>query len=570
MHEALATSGRKSSVALGKLELYRAESSRDCCAMPVFSIPPISSQTGFDVERYRNETVYFTIAVFVLTLAVPYILRPQFLGEDALIFYRDTYLGGPFSSFTKPHAGYFSAVHRLVAAVGFVLRDEFVPSLYLGASLLILFGAAALAFRRLARFGFAFGLLGAAIVLLAPSRYEVHFSLTNAQWVLALAYLLMLAGPRETSPVVTPIVLVLLGLTGPFSIIFLPVLALRCFLLRDFRENWPFYSAVIVPAGIQGFVLATSSRQTYGPDTVASFMEFARVMLWQHPSHFIGPALDGALSAAWTWSVIGAVVILVWQKRKTEAGRSAVLLLVGAIVSYGAGLWAYKFAPGAMSPNSWVYAFASSPERYFFIPTAALLISACLVAAVTKSVVRGFLVLSVVAILALQFPFIWFSRPDFQWNSYVALSRIENDTRALIYPDWMLDRIGPRNPAPKHFSLADLNPIYFDISQTRNSAGVVWIAATNDPQVTISLPESCRPYRNVALKVQGTGFITPQTFLSKAIESFDQRRSITLPNDGRPLFFAFRKDSGIDYKMRFDVDTRPGSFLLDDFRLICY
>jgi hypothetical protein len=542
--------------------------------MHVFPVPyPASSQTsvhGLDVQRYRNAALYIAIAVVTFALAVPYILRPQFLAEDAPIFYRDAYLEGPFSSITKPYSGYLLLIHRLVALAGFVLRDEFAPSLYLGASLIILFGVAALAFHRLARFGFAFGVLSAAIVLLAPSRYEVYFTLNTAHFILGLAYLLILADPKKSSTFLTPLALVLLGLTGPFSFLFLPVLAMRYFMLRDFRTSLPFYMAVIVPAGIQVLVLATSSRQTYGPDAVAGIIEFARAVLWQHPSHFIGPASNAALSVAWTWTLIGAVTIALWQEKKTEAGKFAILLFLGAAISYGAGLWTYKFAPGAMSPNSRVYGFASSPERYFYIPTTAVLISACLMSAVRKSFLRGFLALSVVAILALQLPFTWLSQPDFQWDAYVALSRIELETRAPVYPNWILDHIGLRSPEPKRFSLRDVKPIYFDVSHTEIADGTTWTATTNDPQVTISLPEDCRPYNNVALRIHGTGFRDPQMFWSRADNGFDQRRSITIPNDGQPIFFAFRKDAGTDYKVRFDVDSRPGTFTIQDFRLICY
>jgi hypothetical protein len=518
--------------------------------------------------RATDALVVACLAVAILVLAGPKLWSPQLYAEDALILYRDAY-DHAAATIVRPYAGYLVTVGRLVAFPGLLLRDQFVPFFYVMAAMAALLLTSWIVFRRLSGLGVLLGLVAAAVILFSPSRYEVQFSVSNSQWILAAALLVVLADPAPLkSPVLAFIGVLLAGLTGPFAILFLPVLLARHLLMRDLSRSVAVYSATILAAAVQLLFLATSMRQKYGPDETADIGGFAEAILRDHPAHFIGPAINGALSVAWVWTTLALVLAVLWRHRRERNAVFAVLILVGGAMVYISSLFVFKFAPTKISPNAVVYSIPLGGERYFYIPTVAFLIATLLAAGLARRSVRVYLVGSVIAVLVVGLPFLWrYPYADLQWPAYAALARVEHGVKAPIYHNLVLDSIGPRQARPVRLSLLQL-PMQLASLEIN---GQTWVATTDDPGATFEVPELCRTHPYVTFALEGTGFAFPQVFLSKGAQRFTERESLTIKNqDLGTIYFAFKKRKDESYRMRFDIDGRAGTFVVRRAEIICY
>jgi hypothetical protein len=191
--------------------------------------------------------------------------HPQFWAEDAYFFERAYVLG--WSSFFESYAGYLHTVLRLVAQAAVALDPSRAPALFVTAAfLLTLYVAGRTLSPRcpLPRLGGAFALS----LVLIPSTYEVLLTVVNAQWILGAGLLLLLLSrdPDGTgSWIHDGIAAVLLGLTGPFSVLLAPLFAWRA-LRRRSRASVVLAALVAVCAGAHLYFFVTAPQLPVSPE----------------------------------------------------------------------------------------------------------------------------------------------------------------------------------------------------------------------------------------------------------------------------------------------------------------
>lgn len=169
----------------------------------------------------------------ILAARRPDLVRsPQLWAEDGTVFFLQAHTS-PWSSLFTPSAGYLHTVLRLIAATASWWDPVLAPTWYVfGAAMLTLYVAAR---TQSSRFGLPPSPLYAFAVVLVPDAFEVLLTLTNLQWVLAAGLLALLLSKDPESPrqwLHDAVALVLLGLTGPFIVAWLPLFAWRAYRRR--------------------------------------------------------------------------------------------------------------------------------------------------------------------------------------------------------------------------------------------------------------------------------------------------------------------------------------------------
>ena len=152
----------------------------------------------------------------------------------------------------EPYAGYLHVLPRLIASLARLTTDvAWWPAIYNGAAFLLTVALLArFASPRLDLPGKPW--LALALVLVATTG-ETFINVTNLQWVTAFFLLLPLfMKPAESwrSHVVDYAILAVVGLTGPFAIVFGPLYAWRAWRQRD-RHAYGALAVIAACAAVQ-------------------------------------------------------------------------------------------------------------------------------------------------------------------------------------------------------------------------------------------------------------------------------------------------------------------------------
>jgi hypothetical protein len=209
------------------------------------------------------------LAALLLLRSPGSLLHPQFWAEDGALFFQEAFNHGFLKTILQPSSGYLHSFPRLVAGFSLLFPMEQAPLIFnLAAFVVQLLPALYLLSPRMTDIipSFPARVLAALLYIALPASYETHVNLTNSHWYLALTALCILVAEQSGNPRVRGLEILMVAvfsLTGPFSILFLPLLAPR--LLGALRGALPIRRQlvpVVVAAGaaIQfGFAL-TSAR----------------------------------------------------------------------------------------------------------------------------------------------------------------------------------------------------------------------------------------------------------------------------------------------------------------------
>ncbi len=160
--------------------------------------------------------------------------HPKLWAEDGAIFLREARSLG-WQALLKPYAGYYHCAPRLVAALGSYLPLIYIPLWYSFSSWLLLMLAIVYIFSERIRIpSHQKFLLGLALVC-TPVSNEVFFNIANWATLTTLFVILLLASspPRSWRAVFFDYgVLLLAGLSSPFSICLWPLFAVKANLTR--------------------------------------------------------------------------------------------------------------------------------------------------------------------------------------------------------------------------------------------------------------------------------------------------------------------------------------------------
>ena len=193
---------------------------------------------------------------------------------------------------------------------------------------------------------------------------EVFLNPTNLQWITALGLILtLLKRDPETAAEwgMDGGLLVLAGLTGPFSVLLAPLFVVRA-LMRRTRASWLIAGVVALTAGIQGwFICHAPAFPNPGAWHWANLIGVLSVRLPMTLA--LGEQWPVKLGCAWT-APLGAALMggLIFLSCRWGRWRGARLLLLAALA-----LWLLAAIKRAR-PDTWVFYDTFNGDRYFYGP----------------------------------------------------------------------------------------------------------------------------------------------------------------------------------------------------------
>jgi hypothetical protein len=297
--------------------------------------------------------------------------KPQFWAEDGVIFFQQHFQTGAGSFFT-PYAGYLHAIPRIITLLTF--RDvsyQNMPLAYNLSSLILFLGLVCFIWRRTGFDPYTKFFMTLALSLV-PVGSEMVLCLTNVQWYSNLFIpLFFLVGYNRKYAVFDGIALFLVGLSGPFSLVFLPaVCAIVWFRARKFgqwKNERGFFFTYVLTAIIQLYVLSTSATRPISAwNTIQKIAHSGRMIYMQMTtplgisSLYTHPVHRGILVILLL--VLAGWVYLCWRRLKARVDPFPFFLMLAMICDVAANI--YGLDPAGepyMNPMS-------NGMRYFFGP----------------------------------------------------------------------------------------------------------------------------------------------------------------------------------------------------------
>jgi hypothetical protein len=289
--------------------------------------------------------------------------NPQFYAEDGVVLFTEAYYDG-CSSITSSYAGYQILYQRLVACTGLFVPLEHVPLFYLLGTLAALAWVVFCVFD--SRVPLPFKIFAGLAPVLSPVQNEVFFGPTNSQWVLALILVLLLISdaPKTMLQVGRDLILLsLVGLSGPYCLVFSPVFLLRSLWYRD-RWSVIMLGLILILSVVQTWEMEKILRVPGGGGTP---LDFARVLAVYFVSLFASSYADiDPTQTSLIWGVTALAVVFYGAAGLFALHRRdwpmLVCVLVGPLI-IGSALYAFRSSPSVMIGSSF---------RYWFIPTVTL------------------------------------------------------------------------------------------------------------------------------------------------------------------------------------------------------
>jgi hypothetical protein len=387
-----------------------------------------------------NGWVLFALAA-LLALRKPHALHtPQLWAEDGSIFLLQADLHGA-AALALPYMGYLHTLPRLIAGFASqVLDPAWWPAFYNGISFVIWVAVLARLFSPRFNLPGRPWLAFAFVAVAHPG--EVYFNVTNLQWLTAFVLIqqVLITPPTTRLQRYGDLaILVVVSLTGPFALAFLPLFAWRAWRERH-GDALAAFTVVLAAAAIQAWlVLRTGPRFEHQAEAFRfwPFLEiFARrIVVWPLLGRDAALGLPPAAVSALGGAVLAA--IFAWAARPHDR-RSLRLQIIAAFVLIAlAGMYRTR-------PDTWPGDNLEFSDRYFYIPRVLL---AWLLIWEFDATSRTAAVLARVACLTglgCNLPDYTVRPPkDYQWHRYVEPIRQGVPANIPILPEnWTLEYRG--------------------------------------------------------------------------------------------------------------------------------
>lgn len=195
-----------------------------------------------------------TVALFVRMPNL--LLTPSLWAEDLSLFIQD-FLNSGLASVVQPaHGpGYHLLLPRLVAAGLAVIPLKYAELMFHAVDVCVIYFAFLATWICLPTKSFASRVAACLAILYVPiNSSSIYLNLVNTQWILGGITILLIVTdyvPHSRLKVGWCAALAVLCLTGPFSVIALPVIVARMLYYRDVRREPLFYSSILVPTVVQ-------------------------------------------------------------------------------------------------------------------------------------------------------------------------------------------------------------------------------------------------------------------------------------------------------------------------------
>lgn len=328
-------------------------------------------------KGYRTPLIVAGVACLLLLVfsrSPDELLTARFFAEDGKVFYQQAHELGFLHSVFVTYNGYLHLFPRLIAGISLWLPIYYVPLFFNVAALAIqCVTAIYLCSPRLRNIGILPLRVVVALVYLGlPHIGEVWGKLVNSQWQLAvLSFLILIAeAPRSRAGAWFDLAaLTMSALTGPFSILLLPIAVLVALRKRS-RRTAILLALTAAGAVVQGVLLLTNGRAP-GTTLGATVPLFCKIVVrWLLfgflPSLTRFPQFIQSLIGSWIFGACVLMVVLAFVAWSARQGSFELrcMLLFGATV-----LAASLASPMAVSAGEhWPALLIGLGERYWFIP----------------------------------------------------------------------------------------------------------------------------------------------------------------------------------------------------------
>ncbi|MEB0047235.1 MULTISPECIES: hypothetical protein [unclassified Pseudomonas] len=454
-------------------------------------------RTNPQLKYWLMALIAFLCAV-VARLPVHASLGDFLWAEDGNVFVNQADRLGVNSIF-EPYAGYLLIYPRIIAYVGIIMGLESFPYLFFCGWLA---AAAVLFYVFVSRLNQAgcnrwLSILAAVLVLMQPHNGEVYFNITNAQWFLGAALMLMVCmDPIPEVGFRDFICLSVFCLTGPFSILLLPLLLLRMVVEPELKKKLGFYVVFFGLTAIQVFFLVLSSR------LIKNIYLDKELSHWLHSFYMFlsfGLAERYLIFVFLFWAGLFYGICHFFRASST-AHRVGLIsgggLIFSLLVTYVGGLWSNKGMPQVLDPMS-------GSSRYFFIPYAIAVFLVCFLL-IRRRIVLGVSLISFTVICIIQFRV--FEKNQIFYEQYAQFSNqaegvvIPINPVGAVYPGWHIAAKSNLLRAPLELGIKNLS----GNGVLRFSSGGLEVSSDqSDPFIIFESKEKCSShYIGVRLDVQ--------------------------------------------------------------------
>lgn len=393
-----------------------------------------SVQRGWNASGVAAMVVTVAVGIGLLMLRNPAaVAHPQLWAEDGPVFYLTAAREG-WGAFFIQYGGYFHLIPRVLGALAWWLDPAWTPHVFVFGSLAVTAGVMAMVFSpRLSWTGRP--ALALAVVLVAHTG-EVFFTPTNVQWITALGLVITLLKTDPRTPaqgLADGLVLVAVGLTGPFVIFAVPLFLVRAWLRRS-RASYAFLGVAVLLAAVQAWQVIhhTPPDPPWHPTESFRLGGALVALAGRLPLALFGFQTWSHLVTAWMAAALGLVAIgaILWSALRPDNARRE----RGFLLAFAALLLAFTVAK--IRADTWPYGEMQHADRYFYIPKVILLW--VLIASVERTSRRGWMAASILGIcvvgsaLTFQLP----SQPFFPWRPFVEPLRRGETVEVAVSPGW--------------------------------------------------------------------------------------------------------------------------------------
>lgn len=358
------------------------------------------------MKKY-NWLILLISTVIILFLHTPDVfINKMLFAEDGVIFFNQAQQFGLNSLFI-PYAGYSHLILRLIALFASFFPVTIIPYIYLLFVIVLQFFVVFFTYKTLKLENYKYGLIIALFPLAVPAGCEVYCNLTNLQWPLAFFTALSVACNWENiNKYLLCAGLFLLALTGPFSVILIPVVILRMFVFKDIKINLFVYLSYFTATFIQLFVLLFSHRVHSASNPLQLFQYIPILFLKLYCIKFL--------------SVI-MFVILVFALYKALRNYKEYFSVISVLYLGIMNIFSALFILNGAS-------FDAIPGRYMYIYLTAVFLIPVIVFKNSK--------VTALFIILLFLCFSYCRYDNIYWNEFIKFSEFQKETFVPILPDF--------------------------------------------------------------------------------------------------------------------------------------
>lgn len=376
--------------------------------------------------KKRNYITIIEVLVFLLIMAIiiykypsPY-MHKMLWAEDGTIYLSQS-LENIWTSFFRPYAGYILLYPRIVAAVALLFKLTYTPIIYLIGTIFVILAIVHFIF-------LSFDtkiwkkILIALMIPLTRVEPIIFSNEANIQWFFAVILIIMLSCEYNLTTkfkkTLFTLFTLLAGLTGPYSVILLPVSALRIYFKKDFKNYIYFYIPFFITSLIQGLTMIFTPRVSEG-FAINSFSFYINNLtnIFTHVTSY----------AFTSWILLLALIYLFIKA--TRSGRYPKIFIATSLLLSGFLITLSSIIINT-SPNLWS---DGNGCRYTYNLYFSILVSIILLIE-NKDIILGLIVLFFTTLKSTRV-----FEPNIYWDSYLLFNKYVKEIYARINPnEWSI------------------------------------------------------------------------------------------------------------------------------------